>query len=107
MTNAGFADVDDPASLADTLSRDLPDRESMPLDGHPGTRAWEAVVSGERKAARADARCRRRIYNRAMISLGPDLDRFEADHAADLATVRQRWAAILAPASANRELRGG
>jgi hypothetical protein len=99
MKEAGFSDVGDPAALADTLSRDLPDRQAMPLDGRPAAPAWEAVVAAERKAARADAQCRRDIYGAAMGSVGPDLDKFESDHAAEITAVRGRWVAIVAEAA--------
>jgi hypothetical protein len=98
MRGAGFADVPNPTALSRKLTGESPARDAMPLDGRPASPAWEAYLARERKAAKADAGCRRGLYDQAMIALGPDLDRFESDHAAEIAEVRRRWDELVASA---------
>jgi hypothetical protein len=98
MKEAGFAGVASPTALSRVLTRDFPARDAMPLDGRPASPEWEAFMARERKAAKADAGCRRDIYDQALTAIGPDLDRFESERAADLAEVRRRWADLVATA---------
>jgi hypothetical protein len=98
LRDAGFPDVGNPTALSGKLSHEFPPRDAMPLDGRAAGPAWTSFVARERKAARADARCRRGLYDKAVSTIGPDLDAFESAHAAELTAVRQGWAELVATA---------
>jgi hypothetical protein len=91
MKEAGFADIATPTALSQNLSSGSPPRDAMPLEGRQPSDAWLAFVEREQKAARADASCRRAVYNSALGDMGGDLDRFESDHASAIADVRRGW----------------
>lgn len=63
---------------------------SAPLElTHP---QFTSAQQFEKQAAIADARCRQDAHQLAMTRLLPLLERFAADHASEIATVRQQWA---------------
>jgi hypothetical protein len=103
-----MADAGIPASGYQDLVADVQARVSkatVPAPGEQPTTQWIDVVAFERKAATADANCRRAAHDLVLVLLAPKLVTFQSDHANELATVDEQWAVIVATASKFAESR--
>jgi hypothetical protein len=76
-----------------------------PPPGAVADAKWAAAAAFERQAARADATCRKPVYDLAIRAVAPAVDDFERDHHDDLAAIAEQWDDIVNRAAAHPESR--
>jgi hypothetical protein len=98
MKSAGF-NVTNPDELIELMQRVI---AAVPHEavGKPDRTQWTAAMDRDRAAGAADARCRQKAYDQAMMLLPARLDAFAEDHATELAGVQQDWNALVDQATA-------
>ncbi|MBV1849304.1 hypothetical protein [Catellatospora tritici] len=73
--------------------------EDAPVNGRPATPAWNDAVAALTATFTADATCREASYRPAMRLLASRLDRWEAEHRAELDAIRAEWRCRVAEAA--------